>query len=344
MKFALWLSKQIQKFISIFNLYIIENEFCSMQTTKIITVGLNPVWDRMCQVDGIGWGDHKKMTCCSVTPAGKALNINKALAWLDIPSTAAGLWGATDYPDMIKSIASYQEWISLAFTVVPGTTRQNVTVVDTIQNRELHLRSSETLITIEGLQQLSHDLQRHYDCQATIIFAGSIPDDYLLEQFVGLVTEAGRHCASIIIDTSGGTLRKVVDQGGLSMIKPNLKELSSLLGKSIKDDVEIVISEARQLCDRVQVILVSLGAKGAVAITKEVAYYGRQRKQSGHALHTVGCGDYLLAGYVSMSGSEDIRLKLTAGLRAATAKAYGWAEVKSWSDIQKDIDIEIIEY
>ena len=30
-----------------------------MQTSPIITVGVSPVWDRACYVDGIEWGDHQ---------------------------------------------------------------------------------------------------------------------------------------------------------------------------------------------------------------------------------------------------------------------------------------------
>lgn len=307
---------------------------------NIITVGLTPVWDRTCTVDGVEWGDHKVMSSQRLDPAGKSLNVSKALAWLSVPSTAAGLWGAADYPEMIEALSEFRDSIQPAFTVVESRTRQNVTIVDARQNRELHLRSSETLITREALKQLSDDLQGQLDSQTTVVFAGSIPQGPLQDDCLALMAMAGRQCANWVVDTSGSALAKIVNQGGLGVIKPNREELSELLGRSVGTDVEEVISAASQLCDRVKVVLVTLGQQGAVAVTKEAAFYGRVKNHH-RTVHTVGCGDYLLAGYLSVSPSAGMDQKLTAGIKVATAKAWGWAGTKPWRDAQKDIDVEM---
>jgi len=102
-----------------------------------------------------------------------------------------------------------------------------------------------------------------------------------------------------------------------------------------------VIAAAKTLCDRVKVVIVSLGRQGAVAVTKTEAFYCRIK--SHHCVvHTVGCGDYLLAGYMSVSHPADIGQKLMVGVKVATAKAWGWVGIKPWLDIQKDIDVEMI--
>ena len=315
----------------------------SVYSKKIMTVGFNPVWDRTCYVNGIKWGDHKVIASQTVAPAGKALNINKALAWMSLPSTAAGLWGSIDYPDMIEALSEFQGSIQPAFTVVKGRTRQNVTVVDTRQSREMHLRSSETLITQEALRQLSQDLHDRLDPQDRVIFAGSIPGGGLQEECIGLITTAARRCAELVVDTSDIALSKIVNQGNIDVIKPNLEELSELLGEPVENDVEMVVSASRQLCDRVEVVIVSLGEQGAVAVTKETAVYCRLKNPHHRTVHTVGCGDYLLAGYVSVSHSSAIGQKLMIGVKSATAKAWGWAGVKPWLDVQKDIDVEMTQ-
>ena len=312
-----------------------------MNTNKIITVSFNPVWDRTCYVDGVEWGDHTVMASQTLAPAGKALNISRALAWMSVPSTAAGLWGAVDYPDITEPLSEFQDYIQPAFTVVKGRTRQNVTVVDTRQNREMHLRSTETLVTQEALAQLSHELQERIDSQTSIIFAGSIGEGNLQDECIALITNAGRICSELIVDTSGSALREIVNSGGIAIIKPNLEELTELLGESIEDDIEKVISAARTLCGRVKVVIVSLGQQGAVAVTKEKAVYCRAKKHS-HVVHTVGCGDYLLAGYASVSHLVDIGQKLATGVTAATAKAWGWVGRKSWPEVQRNVEVEII--
>ena len=312
-----------------------------MNTKKIITISFNPVWDRTCYVDGVEWGDHTVMASETRVPAGKALNISKALAWLSVPSTAAGLWGAADYSDMTEALSGFQDSIQLAFTVVKGRTRENVTVVDTRRNRELHLRSPKTLVTQGALTRLGQDLQGRLDPQTAVIFAGSMPEGVLQDECLSFIKKAGGQCASLIVDTSGSALQKIVNGGNIGVIKPNLEELSELLGESIENDVKRVISAARQLCDRVEVVVVSLGQQGAVAVAKEKAVYCRAKKDS-RVVHTVGCGDYLLAGYVSVSQSEDIGQKLATGVKVATAKVWGLTGRKPWLEVQKDIEIEMI--
>ncbi len=74
------------------------------KTSKIVTVGLCPSWDTVCRFDGIEWGEHKLAGSSSCRPAGKALNISRALAWMGEENTAAGLWGRDDYEQMRKAM------------------------------------------------------------------------------------------------------------------------------------------------------------------------------------------------------------------------------------------------
>ncbi len=55
---------------------------------KIITIGLCPSWDTVCRLDGINWGEHKQVTSTKSYPAGKAMNISRALAWMGKKNTA----------------------------------------------------------------------------------------------------------------------------------------------------------------------------------------------------------------------------------------------------------------
>ena len=132
-------------------------------------------------------------------------------------------------------------------------------------------------------------------------------------------------------------------QGGIHLVKPNLEELSELLKKPVTNDPEKLISAARTLCDRVQIILVSLGAEGAVMVNKDTAIHAKAVNLTLPVVNTVGCGDYLLAGY--LAGSHlDMSEQLAAAVKAATAKALALVETSSWPQVQEEIDIEIHTY
>ncbi len=305
-----------------------------MKTREIITVGLAPVWDRVCYVEGVEWGDHTRMTSTTLTAAGKALNISRALAWMGIGSTAAGLWGRADWADMTEALAS-EVLIRPAFTQAAGRTRENVTIADKQRGREMHLRSPEALITREALGPLRQDLGKLVDSRAFVVFAGSLPEGDLLDACIDLIAETSKRCGELAVDTSGEALRRIVERGGIGVIKPNLEELSQVLGKELPSDAGTVAAAARGLCGRAREVVVSMGGQGAIAVTKEEAVMCRAAGPERPVVHTVGCGDYLLAGYLAAGPEAGPADKLAAGVKAATAKAWGWAGAKPWTEVKE---------
>ena len=204
---------------------------------SIITVGICPCWDITCRIEGIEWGEHKKINSQSIAPAGKALNISKALAWLGVKSIAAGLWGKSDYPQMVEAISPLGEFISPAFTITKGRTRQNVTVADTHTGREMHLRAQSKLADRESLQRLSGELERIIDSDSTVVFAGYMPTGDLLDDCLSVITKCKNRGRNVVIDTSANALKKIIDLGGIDIVKPNIQEPCKLPGREVMKDI-----------------------------------------------------------------------------------------------------------
>lgn len=298
-----------------------------MAECGVLTVGVCPCWDLTCAADGIAWGAHQRMVSQRLVPAGKALNIARALNWLGVGSTAAGLWGEADYPAMLEQLKAASPLIRPAFTVAAGRTRTNVTVVDTARQRELHLRADCTLATDASLQRLGEDLGR-LAAADTAVFAGSMPE-HQLEACALLVGQARDRGSRVAVDTSGAALKRLVREGGLYLIKPNLEELSELLGRPVENNPGSIIAAGRSLCRAAAVVLVSRGADGAIAITNEAAVGCRAAGQDFGVVHTVGCGDYLLAGFLSQGVGGDLHSALARGIKVATARARGLTETNA---------------
>ena len=97
------------------------------------------------------------------------------------------------------------------------------------------------------------------------------------------------------------------------------------------------------------IVLVSRGAKGAIAIARDWALEGKCSDDIGRADSTVGCGDYLLAGFVgatSAGGPDDkagAAAALSQAVKTATAKAWGQTEVTDWPEADDTIKVEIDE-
>ncbi len=320
-------------------------------SSKIVTVGLCPSWDTVCRFEGIDWGEHKTASSSSSRPAGKALNISQALAWMGQENIAAGLWGRDDFEQMLKAMRSLGRLVKVKMTAVEGSTRRNITVVDTVNDREMHLRNRSELASRKALRKLETDLRAIVHKGSVCVFAGAMPEDEFVGDVVRIIKSCRERGARIVVDTYGDALKRILETGAVWMIKPNVEELRELLGGQVTDNPAGLVKAGRKLLDKVEVVLISRGQKGGVVVTKKGAWQGRCVGRS-RVLSTVGCGDFLLAGLLNpvrskSSASNGVKDKSDAGsalgtaIKVATARAWGRTEGKSWSRALREIKVAV---
>jgi 1-phosphofructokinase family hexose kinase len=300
---------------------------------SIITVGLSPAWDITCRGRNLEWGLHQYIDEQTIRPAGKALNVSKALAWMGQRNVAAGLWGRADYQQMLAAVQASWPLIEVKLTAVAGGTRQNITVVDTARSREMHLRNQSQLASTKALKQLQAGLEVIVHRDSVCVFAGTMPQSGLLDDTIRIIKACASRSAKIVLDTSGQPLKQIVDTGAVWLVKPNAEELCELSGQKIKDSPASLAAAGRGLLDRVEIVLISRGGKGSLVVTKRGAWRGRCAG-GGKVLSTVGCGDYLLAGFLKdFLAKSDPRSALKTAIKVATAKARGWTEGNTWREV-----------
>ncbi|MEN6578853.1 MAG: PfkB family carbohydrate kinase [Phycisphaerales bacterium] len=312
-----------------------------MRNGRIITVGLSPAWDIVCRGRGLQWGRHQTIDEQVVRPAGKALNVSYALAWMGAPSIAAGLWGRDDCGEMEAGVGCVGGRIEVRMTAVEGKTRRNITVVDALHRREMHLRAPSDLASADSLRKLAAGLAGLVRPGDTCVFAGAMPAGDLLSSTVELVRTCHRCGARIAADTYGPVFKEIVNGGLAWLIAPNVEELRELLGSQVEDAPASLAEAARTLLGRVELALISRGEQGALLVTK-VGVWTACSTVRREVLSTVGCGDYLLAGFLAgLAETGDPQVALTQGLKAATARAWGWTETRTWAQVEKEVAVAV---
>ena len=313
-----------------------------IERRRIITVGVSHCWDIICQGEDIVWDSHEQRVNQSIRPAGKAINVSRTLAWIGRSSTVAGLWGADDYKQMLGSLSPLKKVVQVKCTVVSGRTRQNVTIVDTAKCREIHLRFPSELISPRTLKLLQRDLAKIVTRSSYCVWAGSMgPDQYQTEILRMLATCLDLK-ARLVVDTSGSILRRIVSNGNIWLIKPNVSELRSLLDRNVADRPISLAKAGRQLLSKVRNVLISRGNKGAILVTEDGALTARCRNQRRKVHCTVGCGDALLAGFLhGLASGNSRRLALRTAVQVATAKAWGLTDSLTWSQARKSIKVDV---
>ena len=99
-----------------------------------------------------------------------------------------------------------------------------------------------------------------------------------------------------------------------TLIKPNIDEIRILTGKQC-DNIQDIIEAAKTIHEKgVEIVAVSLGADGSLAVGKDGIFRAVVPKID--AVNTVGCGDSMIAGF-ALGLSQGLSLEET--LRSASA-------------------------
>jgi 6-phosphofructokinase 2 len=152
-----------------------------------------------------------------------------------------------------------------------------------------------------------------------VVGSGSLPPGVPCDFYARAAAIAQSLGAKFCLDTSGPPLAVAIEQG-VYLIKPNLREMSELIGVELESESDWLF-KARALLDKgkVELVALSLGHIGALIVTRNLAL--RARPLAVKPVSAVGAGDSFLGALVfslaSGANLEDaLRLSMAAGAAA----------------------------
>ncbi|MBP7933027.1 MAG: 1-phosphofructokinase family hexose kinase [Phycisphaerae bacterium] len=286
---------------------------------RLATVTLNPTIDRVIRVPGFAVGQHLVGRLHSRTPAGKAINVSRAMAALGMPSVALG-WVGRESIEAFNA-AARAAGFTPQFSAMAGTTRENITVIDPQGPNETHIREIGPTVTAEEIDRLTDDLRWTADDDVIVVFTGSLAPGLPPERFGDMIEACVTRGAHVVVDTSQAPLRKALEHK-VWMIKPNLVELAELVGREIATDDQIVRT-GLELSKRIPWVLITAGERGVFCFAEGAAQHASVTIPPERLRSTVGCGDALLAaflsGLVAANGTCESALRQGVAVAAASA-------------------------
>lgn len=277
----------------------------------ILTVTLNAAIDKRYVVDDCRMGEVNRVKECTYVPGGKGLNVSKPASIYGAEVVATGFVGGHAGNYIEEALKPFG--IKSAFYHVEGESRSCINIWDEVNHVQTEFLEPGFTLTEEdfrGFEEKFRELVKDAD---VVAMSGSVPkglDGTAYPRLVRIVKEAGK---PVILDTSGKLLEMGIEAKP-SMIKPNIDEIRMLTGKSC-DDLNEIIEAARIIHQKgVEIVAVSLGADGSLAVSDEGVFRAVVPKID--AVNTVGCGDSMIAGF-ALGISEGLSLPET--LRRASA-------------------------
>ena len=293
----------------------------------IITVTLNPAIDRIMEIAGFQVGGHQRGETVARVPAGKGVNLARALSELGVASIATGFVGRLQLEEYETSFRD--SLVQPQFLAVDGRTRENVTVIDPTSATETHLRDKGLSPTPADFGRLRNKINLLAKPDRLFVFSGSLPTGMQTSHVVELADIVLSKGANVAVDGPGDLLAALRDRN-LWLIKPNREELTAMNGGSIERRNErdpIGEDEIRRiacpLTANVDVVIVSCAAAGGYLFSKLSSLRGRVEFDPARVRSSVGCGDCLLAAFIAAQNRGDaVESAYRYALSVATAASY----------------------
>jgi 6-phosphofructokinase 2 len=291
---------------------------------SILTITLNPTVDKSTAVENIK--PEKKLRCepPKYEPGGGGINVSRGLVRLGFESKALFTSGGRT-GKMLEELL-VKENVDPLPAEVAAETRENFIVVDTSHNEQYRFGMPGDAVTTAEAENIFSLISSLNPFPEITVLSGSLPpgiDGAYFKKLVKLLKDKG---SLIIADTSGEALTAVLEEG-VYLLKPNLGELSALVGKGELDN-ESADETAKQLVDegKAEIVVVSLGPQGAYLVSKDETIH--VPAPSVKKLSTVGAGDSMVAGMVSIlakggSLTEMARMGVACGSAATMSTGTG---------------------
>ncbi|OCG64556.1 1-phosphofructokinase, partial [Gilliamella sp. Fer4-1] len=259
-------------------------------TYRIATITLNPAYDLLGFCPKVELGDVNLVQTNALLAAGKGINVAKVLSDLDVQLTVGGFLGKENrdgFNLLFKSLNVVDK-----FETIAGRTRINVKLTEE-SSEVTDLNFSGFTISEQDWQSfVKNSLEWLKDIDMVAI-SGSLPAGVSLDKFTNWMEQVKAICPKIVFDSSRDAL-----VAGLKakpwLIKPNDKELEMWIGRKLStlDDVKKAAMEL--VNGGVDNVIISLGSKGALWVTKNEAWLAKPPKCQ--VVSTVGAGDSMVAG------------------------------------------------
>ena len=306
----------------------------------IYTVTLNPAIDKTVVIENFCPGAVNRIGMLREDAGGKGINVSKCLKNLGADSTASVIL-AGDAGKRLEKMLGEMGIPSLAVWA-EGESRTNLKIVDPAKRENTDINEPGPAVSGELLEELKTKLGERILPGDLVILSGSLPAGVDRGLYGNWTAYFRSLDARVYLDADGEPMK----QGIVAvpyLIKPNDGELAALLGKEKLSREEMVWEGRRLLETGIEEIVISMGAEGALFVSREGCYFASALPVE--VKSTVGAGDSMVAAMAfgdvkNLSREEKIRLAVAMGTASVMQSGTQPPEANLVWELAKEVRVE----
>lgn len=276
-----------------------------MSIANIVTLTLNASIDQTARVPNFTAGEVNRVTWEQSDAGGKGVNVASFLADFGHALAVTGLLGEGNQQLFVRLFA--EKGLIDRFVRVPGQTRVNVKVVDDVLDQVTDINFPGVSVDGAAVAAVTAAVMTLVDEGAKVfVLSGSLPAGVPTTIYRDLTASLKARGRTVVLDTSGEGLAHAI-AAGPDVIKPNILELTELVGHPLEGDAAIVAAARGLRQQGIDLVAVSMGGRGAIFVDGGEAVHAEPPRVA--IKSTVGAGDAMVAGIIHGSlqglGGED---------------------------------------
>ncbi len=278
----------------------------------ITTICLNPAFDKTVTVDELRLGEVNRILHVREDFGGKGINVAAVASRLDLKTQCLGCMGETGAVRLRELMDA--EGIAYDFMTVPGSIRTNLKVVSKQGQAVTELNEPGCPMTRDQLDAFMNLVKKKGSGSYTVL-TGSLPPGCPEETYMEIILALKD--VPCILDAEGSSLLLGLSAHPL-LVKPNLSELESTLGTSLRT-LRAIRDAAYVLMKKgAQSVIVSMGKMGALFTDGKRTLYSPALGVK--VLSTVGAGDAMVGGVLlGLEEGDTLAEAFRCGMAAGAA-------------------------
>jgi 6-phosphofructokinase 2 len=298
----------------------------------IVTLTINPAIDIFTNVARVEPTPKLRCSAPKRDPGGGGINVARVAHRLGSSVTAIYPTGGAIGKLLHRLVE--REGIDSLVTPSHVETRENFTVYEEATGEQYRFVLPGSALHRAEWEAVLDKLTTLPEKPKFVVASGSVPPGVPEDFFARVARCAKQLGAKCVIDTSGPALHAALKEG-VTLIKPNLAELSDLLRAPLESDLARLAACRKLTMDgSAEAVALTLGDQGALLVTADKAL--RAQPVAIEAVSTVGAGDSFLGGLVAALASGE---SLQRAFRVAVA-AGSAAVLSPGTELCRDEDVQ----
>ncbi|MDR2940956.1 MAG: 1-phosphofructokinase [Clostridiales bacterium] len=303
----------------------------------VTTVTINPAIDRTLITNNFQVNNVNRVMDSHVSAGGKGINVSKVVKKLGEETTALGFLAGQAGKELLSRLEGYG--FPNDFLWIEGVTRTNIKIVDVGNNSCTDFNEKGPIIPDGQLENLKNKIMGYSKNSEILILAGNVQECVSTSIYRDIINQ--NKGTKIFLDASGELLKKGIEAAPY-FIKPNISELSEIVGKDLSDTNEL-ISEAKKLNSKgIELVCVSMGGDGILLSTNDKVLLAKPPKVE--VKSTVGAGDSVVASfavgiYRKQAIEDTLRLACAVSAASVTLESTEAPDESIINDFLKKVEI-----